>query len=134
MNLNGIQRLYGLMRRKCLDNKFQVLTYIQFGIQWYLILCNTTFCYISRSGHCDVLQEILVFKIWQKDQSRIFRNVRGCSIFQGFVRVNGQFFETTFADIFRNMQFLQCNSTYSVQETASEKCTRSVGGFFRNFL
>ena len=26
MNLNGMQRLYGLMGRKCLDNKFQVLT------------------------------------------------------------------------------------------------------------
>ena len=28
MNLNGIQRLYGLMGWKCLDNKFQVLTNI----------------------------------------------------------------------------------------------------------
>ena len=26
MNLNGMQRLYGLMGIKCLDNKFQVLT------------------------------------------------------------------------------------------------------------
>ena len=26
MSLNGMQRLYGLMGRKCLDNKFQVLT------------------------------------------------------------------------------------------------------------
>ena len=28
MNLNGIQRFYGLMGRKYLDNKFQVLTNI----------------------------------------------------------------------------------------------------------
>ena len=28
MDLNGIQRLYGLMERKCLDNKFQILTNI----------------------------------------------------------------------------------------------------------
>ena len=28
MNLNGIQRLFGLMGWKCLDNKFQVLTNI----------------------------------------------------------------------------------------------------------
>ena len=28
MNLNGIQTFYGLMGRKCLDNKFQVLTNI----------------------------------------------------------------------------------------------------------
>ena len=28
MNLNGIQRLYGLMRRKCMDNKFQIFTNI----------------------------------------------------------------------------------------------------------
>ena len=27
INLNGIQRIYGLIGRKCLDNKFQVLTF-----------------------------------------------------------------------------------------------------------
>ena len=32
------------------------------------------------------------------------------------------------------MHFLQCDLIYSVQETAIEKCTWSVGGLFRNFL
>ena len=71
-----------------------VYIYILYAIQHIL--------YISRSGHCEVLKEILVFKVWQKDKGRIIRHVRGCNIFQGFARVNGQFFETilqTYSDV-----------------------------------
>ena len=69
------------------------------------------FCYISRSDHCEVLYRSYLFKkIWQKDKGKFFRNVRACNIFQRFPRVNGQFFQTSFAGIFRNIFFLQCDS------------------------
>ena len=80
---------------------------------------NIFCCYISRSDHCEVLQELLILKIWQKDKSSIFRNVTGSNIFSWFLRVNGQSFKTSFADIFRNMYFLQCDLIYNLQETAS---------------
>ena len=53
------------------------------------------FCYISRSDHCEVLWEMLVLKIWQKDKSRILEAV---IFFQGFLK-------TSFAEIFRNIHF-----------------------------
>ena len=68
------------------------------------IMQYSIFFHISRSGHCEVLQEILVFKIWQKYEAAVF--------FQGFAHVNGQFFKTRFADIFRNIIFLQFSSIY----------------------
>ena len=68
------------------------------------IMQYNIFFHISRRGHCEVLQEILVFKIQQKDEAAVF--------FQGFPHVDGQFFKTSFADIFRNIIFLQCNSIY----------------------
>ena len=42
---------------------------------------------------------------------------------QGFPRVNGQFFKASFADIFRNTDFLWCDSIYNVgsaQEVLAE--------------
>ena len=86
-------------------------------------------CYISRNDHFEVLQEILVLKIWQKDKSRIFRNVEAAIFSQVFPRVNGQSFKTGFADIFRNIHFLQCDLIYSVQNSQWEvhvKCCQSL--------
>ena len=54
------------------------------------ILCNKTYFVI--------FPEVAIVrwsrKYWQKDKGRIFRNVRGCNIFSGVCRVNGQFFNT----------------------------------------
>ena len=48
--------------------------------------------------------------------------------FQGFARVNGQFFKTSFADIFRNMHFLQFNKQCprNSQWEVHMKCQRTL--------
>ena len=59
MNLNGMQRLYGLMGRKCLDNKFQVLTNIRY------ILISHEMCLFGKCGLSDnffVIQANLYYR------------------------------------------------------------------------
>ena len=49
--------------------------------------------------------------------NRFFTELLESAIFfQGFPCVNGQFFQTSFAEIFRNMLFLQCDFQYIVSK------------------
>ena len=86
--------------------------------------CNTTY-------FITFLEEIIVrcsrkylfLKYGRKMRANFLEMLEAAIFFQGFPCVNGWLFKTSFADILRNTPLLQCNSIYSVQETASGKCT-----------
>ena len=65
---------------------------------YFYILCNTPYFVLFP----EVVIVSCSGRYIQKGEGRVFRNVRGCNIFQGFARVNCQF---NFTDIFRNMHF-----------------------------
>ena len=63
----------------------------------------------------------LYLKYGGKIRAELLQMLDAAIFFKLFPRVNNQFFKTSFADIFRNMLFLQCNSINSRQEVHT-KC------------
>ena len=87
--------------------------------------CNTVYSVtFSEETIVRCSTKYLFLKYGRKIRKVEFLKIlQGAVFFQGFPRVNGQFFKTSFADIFRKMHFLLCDSIYRVQETPSGKCT-----------